>query len=1031
MQMLQVIPIDKGLKTDREAFNIDNDSFPTLVNAYQWRGRIKRKRGTAFLCRLQRFFNSAITSYGSIVSVTLDGTGSANFLTGFALQTNGSIVPGTVTFTDSNTGDVYTDPAMNGTLLGTPAGSGTINYATGIINIGVGNAGHIITTVSFVYNPALPVMGLEFFFPNPTVNPGTVGFDTTYAYNISSMFPYAANDVSFYWNPATGLYPGYVAKPTPTQTSWNGQNYQQFWTTNYQGAMWATNGINIPFTITNIGMQYAPTNTITYVSNTTGPPATLTLTITNCPLVIGDFVFANEFTGGTGLNFQTGYVTASAPNTPPLATKTITITFPNATLSAGPFAPGIIQYVTNRSSTTIDCIRWYDGSPTNNSLTNPVFNNVSGWVNFQPPLSQGPYSIADLPPAIYYLVGARMIFPFKDRLLFIGPVVQTSAAGSQVYLQDTVIYSQNGTPYYTASYTNTPNAAIDTPTSITNIFNPLLVPPNETATSPAWFEDQTGFGGFVSAGVNDSIISVSPNEDVLIMGFTKFQTRFIFTGNILPFEFFIVNSELGTSSTFSFINMDQGIISRGSRGYIITSQVGAQRVDLDIPDEVFEINLLNNGTERFTAQRDFINEWIYFTYNSGNSDPTSYIFPNQTLQFNYRDNSYALFNESYTTYGSFTAQTGITWATLPPSLTWNSWNTPWNSGNSTLLQPTVIAGNQEGFVLFRDEDLAGTNESVSLYITSYTDNTFTVFNHGLNENDYIVISGMLGTIGALLNGNIFSVFMITQNTFMLNPSVVTAGTTYFGGGLITRMYVPFIQTKQFPVAWGIGRKVRMGMQQYLLTTTNLGQIILQIYLSQNSDTPYNMGPIVPAAQSTNNSLIYSDILFTSPELYTQVCNNIPLGTIGNGVFLTFMFNYFTEFFVVGNLVPGSVFISVGNVATFQDNGTGGFTATGTGTSVGSLVMYNQGIIVIAFTVAPTDDIATTNFNYYVSNLQNPTAASQNQIWHRINTSLIGDTVQLGFTMSDTQMRDSTFPNQFAEIELHGFQMEVEPSGYLA
>ena len=38
------------------------------------------------------------------------------------------------------------------------------------------------------------------------------------------------------------------------------------------------------------------------------------------------------------------------------------------------------------------------------------------------------------------------------------------------------------------------------------------------------------------------------------------------------------------------------------------------------------------------------------------------------------------------------------------------------------------------------------------------------------------------------------------------------------------------------------------------------------------------------------------------------------------------------------------------------------------------------------------------------NLQMPTASDQEQIWHRNNTSLIGDTVQLGFTMSDACLR---------------------------
>jgi hypothetical protein len=38
------------------------------------------------------------------------------------------------------------------------------------------------------------------------------------------------------------------------------------------------------------------------------------------------------------------------------------------------------------------------------------------------------------------------------------------------------------------------------------------------------------------------------------------------------------------------------------------------------------------------------------------------------------------------------------------------------------------------------------------------------------------------------------------------------------------------------------------------------------------------------------------------------------------------------------------------------------------------------------------------------NLQMPTATTQNQIWHRMNTSLLGDTVQIGFTLTDDQMR---------------------------
>lgn len=920
-EKIVVGPVNHGLRNDVTAFVIDNDSFPTLINSYQWRGRLKRKRGTSLLTRLQRFFNSASTAYGNITSFNLVA-GAGNLLTAFSLQANGNIIPGSVTLTDATTGNVYTDNSL-GILTGIPAGTGTINYATGAITIAGGGA-DLITTVSFFYYPDLPVMGLEDITITNTQFPGTIGFDTKYSYNIQTVFPYAAYDVSFYKNPAadpTNL-PGYVPKTVETPTSWNGQDYQQFWTTNYQNGFWATNGINVPFSITNIGMQYKAITGVAIIG--AGPPAIANLTIVGHGLVQGDFLFINEVGGITGINYQTGYVIAV------IDANTVQVEFPNATLGGAYTSGGIAQYLTNRADPTKDSLRFYDGDPTNGSATAPALTGVNGWVNFAPPLSNLNYSVAELPLAKYYLVGARMIVPFKDRLLFLGPVVQTSAANSQVYLQDTIIYSQNGTPYYTASFTGDPGLA-NTP------FSPILVPIHQTATPTAYWEDQTGFGGFVSAGIEQSIISSGANEDVLIIGFTRLEARLIYTGNdTIPFNFFIINSELGTESTFSSIVLDKGVMSQGSRGFIMTSQVDSSRIDLEIPDEIFQVQRTLNGPERSTAQRDFINEWVFFTYPNGKI-PTPYKFPTQTLQFNYRDNSWAIFRETYTTYGLFRKQTGFTWATVStvyPS--WESWTDPWDAGESTLLQPQVIAGNQQGFVLSKDD---GTNEAISLYIQNIVGNTITSPDHCLNAGDYIVISGALGTVGSFVNGKIFQVLMTTQNTFVILPSL-PAGLTYLGLGLIKRMYIPIIQSKQFPTAWSMGRKTRLGPQQYLLSKTPNSQITLQIFLSQDGTNAYNIPPIVPDANSFNNSLIYSQILYTCPE-------SANLG-----------------------LTPAN------------------------------------------------------------TNLQMPTASSQSQIWHRINTSLIGDTVQVGFTMSDAQMTDPNFTNQFEEIEIHGFILDVSPSQML-
>ncbi len=926
---LVVGPIGRGLKTDQLPFNIDNDSFPILINAYQWRGRVKRKRGTAQLGRLLRSINT------STIQTSGGGIFSGNILTG--LETNASLANTAITIG----ADIFTDTVPpSGILTGSTGGSGTINYATGALTI---TGAPATTNIQFNYYPDLPVMGLEDLNNVSTQFSSNLAFDTKYSYNISPLAPYLIYDVSYYKNPTTGTYPAYVQKTTATPFTWHGADYQQFWSTNYENAFWVANGIKITngfADLTGIGMQFAPAASITYVSNTA---TTLTVTILNGPLVIGDFVYANEWVGVTGLNNQTGYVTAASPNTPIAGTETVTITFPFATISAGPFTPGILQYLTNsRTDVAVDNIRWYDGDPTNGILP-PTLVPGFGWVNFMPPLSNAPYSIADTPFAIYYLVGCKLMLPFKDRLLIFGPVIQTST-GSPIYLQDTVIYSQNGTPYYTNSFTNSPSPTKDTPNGpfFTNLTS-LLVPVNQTAFPPAWFEDSTGFGGFKSAGIAQPIITVSPNEDMLMIEFDKSVSRLAYTGNDAegPFDFYQTNSEYGCGSTFSVINMDKFVLSRGKRGFIAANQVEVSRFDLDILDQAFEINLKNNGSERVTAVRDYITEWIYFTYCRNGAEVT---YPNQTLFYNYRDQSWATFNESYTTYGSFRPQTGFTWALLT-NITWNSWTDPWNSGSDTLFQTQTIAGNQQGFVVIRSDKQ--TSEAPSLYIKSISGNTITSPSHNLTTTDYIVINGVVGTAGALLNGNVYIITVVTPDTLTIATNIGAA--TYLGLGTITRIYNPFIQTKQFNEAWSLGRKTRIGPQQYLLTKTNNSQITLQIYLSQDSETAWNSGSIVPTfnPEPLNNSLVYSQILFTCPE-----STNLGLTPFNTNLQML--------------AIPGSA----PNI--------GGSSLSG-------------------------------------------------QIFHRVNTSLIGDSVQLGFTMSDAQLLDPTLANQFAEIELHGFIINVSPS----
>ena len=91
-------------------------------------------------------------------------------------------------------------------------------------------------------------------------------------------------------------------------------------------------------------------------------------------------------------------------------------------------------------------------------------------------------------------------------------------------------------------------------------------------------------------------------------------------------------------------------------------------------------------------------------------------------------------------------------------------------------------------------------------------------------------------------------------------------------------------------------------------------------------------------------------------------------------------------------------------------------------SATSSLVYSQ----LMYTCPESTNIGLTPAN---SNLQMPTAQGQYQIWHRFNTSLIGDSVQIGITLSDAQMRNLTYAT--SEITLQGLHLVVEKGPHLA
>lgn len=876
-EQIYIGKFSKGQKTDATAFNIDNDAFPWMYNFYSWRGRAKKKRGTVFLGQLQRqikLSNPVTTNWEKSLSLAAD---SANLINNgsYTLESTSTIAPGTISLTvGANT---YTEPATpDGTLTGTPAGSGTINYVTGAITISGGGVSPI--TGTYGYFPGLPAMGLQDFDSTNNQFPVLLAFDTKYSYQLKQT----STIVNFY---NTSYY-----KSTNTPFTWSGEDYQLFFTENYQGALWATN--NKP------GFHFV---TATYSAGSPGTAITFNFqssAVNYTSLIVGDKVWFNEWTGGSTINGLTGTVTDATG----AAAGNYIVTFETAQTVAG---TGIAQLLT-ASISGQDGIKWYDGDMT--SSTGLPTSTSKGWVNFSPPVTNGSFSINSTTPAQYYLVGALAIAAFKDRLVFFSPYIQ-SVGNTPIQLMDVALWSWDGTPFYT-------------PLSTTSFY----APSGKTADASAYYVNQTGKGGYLSAGTNEPISTIATNEDVLMVGFggRGRKTRFVSSGDDLqPFLFFNINSELPSSSTFSAVTLDRGAIDIGVYGIAMTDQQSSQRIDLDIPDNVFQIQTLNNGFLRVNAIRDFKNEWIFFSYPVNTS---RWKFPTQTFLYNYRDNTWGVLYENFTVHGNFRKQQKYTWKTIPFA-NWAQWKEKWNAGSTSALVPQIIGGTPQGYVLIKSEG-TGEGKSGTVYsISNAGGNTkVTSYNHCVTENDYIYFSGALGLTG--WNGLIGKVTSVSQDSDNFTVDIPFPSGTYLGLGSFTRLCQPLLQTKMFNPYWDQGRKTRLGVQKYLLDRTTRGEITVQIYLSQNDNDPWNDGPIVPE-DSPNNALIYSQTLFTRPE----------------------------------------------------------------------------------------------------NDIQNPIASTQNQIWHRFNDSLIGDSVQIGFTLSDSQMRDYDIAT--SDVVLHAMHFVLERGPHLA
>ncbi len=475
--------------------------------------------------------------------------------------------------------------------------------------------------------------------------------------------------------------------------------------------------------------------------------------------------------------------------------------------------------------------------------------------------------------ATNYLVNWLSMLPFRGRMVTFNTWEGTSAASAQNY-SNRIRWSTIGNPFI--PYTAGPPAA------------------------GSWRDDIRGQGGFLDIPTSEDIVSVGFVRDNLVIYCERSTWQLRYTGrSIAPFQIEKVNSELGGEGPFSAIQFDTSLVGIGDKGIVECDSYKSNRIDIKIPDFVFNFNNAtnaNNAPFRVHGIRDFINRLAFWTVPLDTQydvhiPKISQIFPNTRLLYNYENDSWAIFNDSFTTLGNYQPQSGRTW--LNTHKPWIECNFPWVDANIAQI-PAIVAGNQQGFVEYisTTEDGLFTTNDVSLFISNIDQGAgvharITSPNHNLTTGFVIEITDILGSYGSTLNDGIYSVEVIDANRF--NILIYNDGTkefsdyvdigvgTYSGGGLISIRDNFSIISKKFNFV-DEGKSIQLGYLDVLMASTessNPGAISLNVYLDYNDEEPSNT---LPLNQITGLAPSAPDTFFNSTIPTSQSSLNAKGGT---------------------------------------------------------------------------------------------------------------------------------------------------------
>jgi hypothetical protein len=445
-----------------------------------------------------------------------------------------------------------------------------------------------------------------------------------------------------------------------------------------------------------------------------------------------------------------------------------------------------------------------------------------------------------------YVKTARIIVAFKNRLVLLNTVENANAGGAGVNTNfvTRARYCFYGSPFAVNAWyeknqsDNVPNVASG--------------------------------GGFVDAATEEQIISAEFIKDRLMVYFERSTWELVYTNNqVLPFVWQKINTELGSQSTFSIVPFDKDVLGIGQSGVHACNGANVVRIDNKIPDEVFEFEQANNAAQRTAGIRDYYTELVYWSFVDDLRQSTQ-VFPNQVLVYNYKNGSWARFDDCITTFGYFEQTTDITWASSAPLL-WNEALYAWNSNVHQAQQRQILIGTPEGFVLILNPEISRNAPSMQITdmaIAATGIITLTIYGHNLTSQpyefdydyDFVLLENIVADAQTMLilNGGIFAVdSVLNADTITINTyGALTAG-TYAGGGTAARVSNIQIKSKQWNPYVDQDRAFYLQQIDFAVQSTKTGQITVDYYPSASRVSMIQAGV-------ASGSILGTNILETSP-----------------------------------------------------------------------------------------------------------------------------------------------------------------------